>query len=80
MESCDWQDFVRAISVKIKGKEQDVFLIFNAYHDPISWKLPPGKWTLEIATQKVHKTDPLLVPGWSVVIFTANNKKPHATR
>ena len=79
MESSDWQDFVRALSVKLKGRSKDVFLIFNAFDQPIQWILPPGKWDLEIATEPFKYQEKSVIPAWSVAVFTTK-KKTHATR
>ena len=80
MQTTDWQDFVRATSVKLKGKDQDIFLIFNAFDEPLEWTLPPGKWHLELATEPFEPDQSSKIPAWSVAIFISHSKRPHAAR
>ena len=82
MHSDDWKDYVRSVSYFIKQDQTRLFFIFNAYNEPIRWKLPilekGRKWQIKLDTSD---TNPLLrggqimVPPWSVLIFTGKDEK-----
>ncbi len=79
MKAEDWQDFVRALSSRIRQETDDVFFIFNGCENELEWRLPSpsaGKeWILELATEKVSfKANALKVPAWSVCIFKESKK------
>lgn len=76
MQEQDWHGYVRALSCKIEGKAGDLFVIFNAYDQPLPWRLPAGKWRLILDTSDAlawqgKRGD---VPPWSVLIFKGENK------
>ena len=75
----DWQFFVRALSCRIKGKKEHLFLIFNGYEKGINWKLPAPQakkeWQVVLSTEKVKfEANALKVPAWSVIAFKEMKK------
>ena len=71
MESQDWQYHVRALSCRLKGKEHNLFFIFNAFSGPLPWVLPEVNWELILDTtdEAVLKRNKITVPAWSVLVF-----------
>ncbi len=73
MEDDDWQHYVRAVSCRVQGENQNLFFIFNAADSVINWQVPPDKWSVSLDTSGeaalVNQT--ITVPAWSVVVLTS---------
>lgn len=71
MQHQDWAGYVRAISCWIKGGKNNLFFIFNAYNQPLTWTLPTGHWKMILDTSKeaVFDSQKGTAPAWSVLVF-----------
>ena len=71
MQSDDWQGYVRALSCRLNGKGENLFIIFNAYDQALPWILPAGKWNLVLDTSDTNtfRGAKGTVPPWSILIF-----------
>ena len=76
MRKEDWQFYLRAISCQILNENKDIFIVFNAFNEPIKWDLPhqkTHKWRLVLDTSDTLKSDKafaeVMVPAWSVLFF-----------
>lgn len=76
MKQGDWVDFARSLSYRVRSKQGDLFFVFNAFDQSISWVLPPaGKkahWDLILNTSDENITfdgDKIQAPAWSVLVF-----------
>jgi isoamylase len=96
MSEENWNhDYAKSLAVYLNGNGSSqqtsksttrFYIIFNAHHEPLSYKFPPEKyapkWTLlldtNVATIEAGKThhaeDETLVPGRSVVLFNYNEE------
>lgn len=74
MQPDDWHYYVRAISCLIKGREKDLFMIFNGFDKPLDWQLPEGLWRLVLDTTDEAKfiKSAGQAPAWGVLLFERN--------
>lgn len=76
MAEKDWHFYVRALSCLIKNKNNDIFIIFNAFNEQIKWTLPEWqthKWQLVLDTtlsyQSMKDVREISAPAWGVLLF-----------
>ena len=82
MQAEDWQDYVRAVSYFVQQEQTRLFFIFNAFDQSIKWRLPAlekgRKWQIKLDssdTNPLLRNNQILVPPWSVLIFTGKDEK-----
>ncbi len=76
MTQADWVYFARSLSYRVRSKQGDLFFIFNAFDQMITWTLPKtgksAKWCLSLNTSgEALDFDgvKIQVPAWSVLVF-----------
>jgi isoamylase len=95
MSEENWtHDYAKSLAVYLNDKVSQqtdassaiFYIIFNAHHEPLSYKFPPEKyapkWTLLLDTNSAtieagktyHAGDKILVPGRSVMLFNYKEK------
>ncbi|MBQ9738976.1 MAG: hypothetical protein IJV75_05660 [Alphaproteobacteria bacterium] len=81
MKKEDWLFYLRAVSCKILNKNKDIFIIFNAFNEPIKWTLSlekSQKWHLILDTSDTLKKESVfsevMAPAWSVLFFEQEDK------
>ncbi len=72
MQESDWQHFVRAIACLINNENSKLFVIFNAFNEDITYKIPANTHWKEIidSSEKIKlNQDNIVVPAWSVIVL-----------
>lgn len=76
MDEKDWVHFVRAVSCMVDNKNNDLFMILNAFDKPIKWVLPQSnthRWVIKLDTTDTFEKDrafsEIEAPAWSVLCF-----------
>lgn len=82
MQPDDWKDYIRSVSYFIQREQTRLFFIFNAFSEPIKWCLPVlekgRQWQIKLDTSDTNpilRNGQILVPAWSVLIFTGKDEK-----
>ena len=72
MQESDWQHFVRTIACLINNENSQLFIIFNAFNEDITYKIPSNTHWKEIidSSEKMKlNQDNIVVPAWSVIVL-----------